>query len=121
MNEIMDWEVDGIVDEAELENFLDRINNDAPLDQGDAKLMLSYYRAQLAACAAGPWRTDVENAPKDGSEIIGWFVRLPNYHDMILVRWCNDFEAWSHIGLGFARQNSTLIAFAVPNPPQVMS
>ena len=34
-------------------------------------------RAQLVACAAGPWRTDVENAPKD-NEMGVWFA-VPSY------------------------------------------
>lgn len=72
-------------------------------------------RAQLAACAAGPWRTDVENAPRDGSEIAGEFGVLGSKE--------RHFVVW-HPGSGSWRSpseklsNDALLAFAIPNPPQ---
>lgn len=71
---------------------------------------IAELETQLAACAAGAWRTDVENAE------IGQFY------------WCcygeNEYEACS-LNMMYQWRNTMNcympppIAFAVPNPPQV--
>ena len=68
-------------------------------------------------CAAGPWRTDVENAPRDGSDVWGKFEEVgTELH--VSVGWSNDHYAWID-GFGRSYSDTLLTAFAVPNPPQV--
>lgn len=71
-----------------------------------------------SACAAGPWRTDVENAPRDGSDILGYFS---NFGNPVMRRsaWESQGGFWGGKDCfpGFAPDE--LLAFAVPNPPQV--
>jgi hypothetical protein len=69
---------------------------------------IDWLTAQLAACAAGPWRTDVENAPKGE-----WLMVLT------ATGWCKAIlsnEWW------YGENGCTVVsplAFAVPNAPQV--
>ena len=64
--------------------------------------------AQLSACAAGPWRDDVENAPK-GEWLMGSYKgrwsRITRLSDN---KWIDEFGV-----------RKTPDAFAIPNPPQV--
>ena len=75
--------------------------------------MRVYARVQLAASAAGPWRTDVENAPRDVRLLASWGGDMfePAEHRKnkagYFVWFVNDIET------------PAPIAFAVPNPPQV--
>lgn len=68
-------------------------------------------------CAAGPWRTDVENAPRNGSEVWCEFEELGTTLQ-VSAGWSNDHHAWFD-GFGRSYSDTLLTAFAVPNPPQV--
>ena len=73
-------------------------------------------RRDLAACAAGPWRTDVENAPRDGSEVLLAWANNGNVYTETLC-WNEIDEVWRN------EDEGVLIippfAFATINPPQV--
>lgn len=70
-----------------------------------------------SACAAGPWRYDVENAPKDGSEVWLYWHNPgdPECKRTTTASWSIDL--WS--GHMHYVLDSWLIAFAIPNLPQV--
>lgn len=65
-------------------------------------------RAQLAACAAGEWRYDVENAPVHQWLMGSYKGRWSRIRRLGNNQWCDE--------LGVRK---TPDAFAVPNPPQV--
>lgn len=60
---------------------------------------------ELSACAAGPWRTDVENAPKD----MDLLCHIKNGGSVMVA--LGDTERFQ--GNGW-----TILAFAIPNPPE---
>lgn len=66
-----------------------------------------------AACAAGPWRTDVENAPA-GVWVSGWYGE-----DWKKVKRVYGFHAPPYWLDATGRKVDPPDAFAVPNPPQV--
>ena len=70
------------------------------------------HQKQLAACAAGLWRTDVENAPA-GKWVSGWYGKdwekvkrvYPLYKP---IYWLDSQN----------REVDPPLAFAIPNPPE---
>lgn len=79
----------------------------------------SYYadvdelRAQLAACAAGPWRYDVENAPYNVYFTV-WYKDDPTSW----FKACRTKYEWHGGGPHFPTMDEP-DAFAIPNPPEV--
>ena len=71
-----------------------------------------FFVEALAACAAGEWRTDVENAPKYVWVSV-WYAEHPD--DWFKAR-LNGDDCWE---TGLYLKTRTPDAFAVPNPPQV--
>lgn len=69
-----------------------------------------------SACAAGPWRRDVDNAPRDGSEVLLAWANNGNVYTETLC-WNEIDEVWRN------EDEGVLIippfAFATINPPQV--
>lgn len=66
------------------------------------------------ACAAGPWRTDVANAPKDGRKILGTFDSA--FGEYVMRGWWEpEFKYWK-TDTGYCFIASKLIAFADYNP-----
>ena len=88
------------------------------MDAGICRKCAKYTADIQSACAAGPWRTDVDNAPRDGSDILGYFS---NFGNPVMRRsaWESQGGFWGGKDCfpGFAPDE--LLAFAVPNPPQV--
>ena len=72
--------------------------------------------SDLASCAAGPWRTDVKNAPKDGSEI---WIEAKGGPEIFraVAKWSVIYSFWA--AGGAMLQDSDLRAFAIPNAPEV--
>jgi hypothetical protein len=67
--------------------------------------------------AAGPWCYDVENAPKDGSNVLCQFNEVGC--DMeIVVFWSGRFNRWFD-GFGRSYEHNLLRAFASINAPEV--
>lgn len=70
--------------------------------------------------AAGPWRDDVENIPKDGNSVFA-FVLHPFYPARnpmpTSVRYEEELDWWLAEGLGNIRL-SHVVAWAVINPPE---
>lgn len=72
-------------------------------------------REVIRACAAGPWRYDVENAPKDTPLQVWCKIHPANTgHDLRIGKLDSRSKTWTD---GVWRLYVT--AFAVPNPPQV--
>ena len=68
--------------------------------------------------AAGPWRTDVENAPKDGSEVLlAWRDCIGEPH-CESFHWDADDEVWINGDGGFI-EDSGIRAFATINQPEI--
>lgn len=65
--------------------------------------------------AAGPWRYDVENAPKDGSDVWGEFVIGTQVMKMA-VRWDIKRKFWRNDY--FSLMGNQLHAFATVNLPE---
>ena len=89
------------------------------MDAGICRKCAKYTADIQSACAAGPWRTDVQNAPRDGSEfLIGWHVGDKFFSDICFIdkngckktRCCSDCCFEPPTGQW---------VWAVPNPPQV--
>lgn len=67
--------------------------------------------------AAGPWRYDVENAPKDGSEILlAWRDCIGEPH-CESFHWDADDNVWINGDGGFI-EDSGIRAFAAINQPE---
>lgn len=65
--------------------------------------------------AAGPWRYDVENAPKDGSEILlAWETSRP-FID--LMHWDSSIEKWNDDSDN-PLEAGRVFAFVTINPPE---
>jgi len=65
--------------------------------------------------AAGPWRTDVENAPKDGSKVmLAWGSERIG---IAVFYWDNDANVWVD-GNGSYVEHEYVIAFATINQPE---
>lgn len=78
------------------------------ITETEADRVAERHNAQLAACAAGPWRADVENAPK-GEWLMGSYKgRWSQITRLSDNKWIDEFGV-----------RKTPDAFAVPNPPQV--
>lgn len=67
--------------------------------------------------AAGPWRYDVENAPKDGRDVLGEFV-VANQPITMAVRWDVKRLFWGNDC--FSLTNKQMLAFAELNLPEVL-
>lgn len=78
-----------------------------------AEKHIKELEAQLAACAAGPWRFDVENAPKDV-----WLMGLygTTWSRVKLSKTSGNWIWRGHTGP--MKKTVCPDAFAVPNPPQ---
>lgn len=86
-------------------------------DPGVQALASHVERVVLAACAAGEWRTDMENAPKDKDVLLAW--KWLNNVQCDRMHWDETAECWSDgTGRGFVR-NETVFAFATINPPEI--
>ena len=69
--------------------------------------------------AAGPWRYDVVNVPRDGSDVLCEFVEVGcELH--VAAGWSNDHQAWFD-GFGRSYSNLLLTAFAPLNPPETQN
>lgn len=104
-----------------IQRYSDEYTSGLPHDWNGRYVKYDDHEEELAACAAGPWRYDVENAPKDGTYIQGMFK---NNHplstsgkSLIPGLWHKDEKCWDTME-GYFHQDD-LVAFAVPNPPQV--
>lgn len=88
-------------------------------DENGDFVLFDDHNAQLAACAAGPWRFDVENAPKDGSMIWASWHKPSNPEAVFVtsLHWWENYKTWR--GHGFDVREEWIINFTIPNPPQV--
>lgn len=75
-------------------------------------------KVQLATCAAGPWRYDVENAPKDGSEFLIWYDDQDAGWQLRIIHWYEPFKNFRD-RMDYGVYMPCMATFAVPNPPQV--
>lgn len=82
----------------------------------EIQAVIAIHKEAQALCAAGPWRTDVENAPKYGSDVLCQFEELGCVLQVV-VAWSNDHWAWFD-GFGRSYDNILLTAFAIINPPE---
>lgn len=82
----------------------------------------AFHAAELMSAlaplfSAGPWRYDVENAPKDGSEVL-LAIRI-NDEDFCLVgKWHENYRFWS-TSTGLMPQDKDVSAFATINQPEI--
>jgi hypothetical protein len=78
--------------------------------------MIDDLESQLAACAAGPWRTDVENAPK-GVPLLCWqWTPTGCAYNLIVLTRLKDGQ-WT-CGNPDCCEHDPPIAFAELNPYQ---
>lgn len=88
-----------------------------------ARIVLPLYKTAIETLlareaevpAAGPWRTDVENAPKDGSEVmLAWGSEKLG---VSVFHWDKENDVWSDGSDGYV-ENEYIRAFAAINPPE---
>ena len=85
---------------------------------------IDHLRAELAACAAGPWRTDVENAEfVDQQEYWleythPWYATEPDANYRGALEYDADGDHFMHPCHGIVYRGR-IVAFAIPNPPEV--
>lgn len=68
--------------------------------------------------AASPWRFDVVNAPKDGSEFLIWYETEDNGHQIRTVHWYEPFKNFRD-RMDYGIWPPAFKAFATINPPEV--
>lgn len=86
--------------------------------EGEIERLLGEYFDELVAkyCAAGPWRYDVVNAPRDGSEVLCEFHRC----EKVII----TPATWQSLGRYWGTftdatfEPKHLRAFATLNPPE---
>ena len=67
--------------------------------------------------AAGAWRTDVENAPRDGSEFLIWYETEDNGHQIRIVSWYEPFKNFRD-RMDYGIWPPAFKAFVTINPPE---
>lgn len=89
--------------------------DEAEMDDGICRKCAAYTSKTQSACAAGSWRTDVENAPKD-TECQLWCKLHPanNGHDIRIGKFDSRSKTWTD---GVWQLYVT--AFATINPPEI--
>lgn len=89
--------------------------------EGEIERLLGEYFDELAAkhCAAGPWRFDVENAPKDGSEFLIWYDDQDAGWRLRIIHWYEPFKNFRD-RMDYGVYMPCMAAFTIPNPPQVI-
>jgi hypothetical protein len=73
-----------------------------------------------ATTAAGPWRTDVENAPKDGSEFVIWYDDQNVGWLLRIVHWYEPFKNFRD-RMDYGVYMPSMAAFATINPPDIIT
>lgn len=101
-----------------MSNKLDDIResaiDDGEICQHDAAWMLE----ELSTCAAGPWRYDVDNAPKDGTNLLIAWKWLSNIQVDRLF-WSQHDEFWTDgSGIRCCVMPDTVFAWTTINPPK---
>lgn len=67
--------------------------------------------------AAGPWRTDVENAPKDGSEFVIWYDDQDKGWRLRIIHWYEPFKNFRD-RMDYGVYMPSMAAFATINQPE---
>lgn len=113
---IVNWTLDGMT-EKDANDAIRKLIHCYCMERSDPAVSEEMAKVTArASCAAGPWRFDVENAPKDTAEIVGSFEghygpkMLVAYWDFASERWRTangDYDA------------DLLLAWTDINPPEV--